>query len=249
MRVSNDKETVLKSPFAFHLDGCDEQVTREYLTYSEGSGELLEREKAIYQHLGTHRDILTCLEIKDAGLIFPYMKNGDLRHFLRLHNRQILPSVKFVWIQAALRSIDYTHSKGVLIADISARNFLVTDDLSIVLCDFSGAGIDKCLTMVRPETRYEKVDGEQPLPISLATEIFAVGSLLYEISMGCRPYDDLEDDDVEVLFRDREYPSTNGALFGGVIEECWNGDFDVVAAVLQAVLQEGNPLPSGTQPG
>lgn len=90
--------------------------------------------------------------------------------------------------------------------DSSARNFLVADDLSIVLCDFSSLIIGGKKNMVRPETRYEKIESTDPLEISIATEIFAVGSLIFKITMGKRPYDELEDDEIETLFRRKAFP-------------------------------------------
>lgn len=54
---------------------------------------------------------------------------------------------------------------------MSARNFLVTDDQTIVLCDFSGSIIGDKKNLVRPEARYEKM-GEVPLKKSLSRRTF-----------------------------------------------------------------------------
>lgn len=115
-----------------------EKATIEHQAFEKESVDLLEREKEIYSHLGEHRGILPCLQIIDAGLVFPYLKNSNLRRFLHNSDGPITLSTKLGWIKSALRSIEFIHSKGVLQADISARNFLVADDLSILLCDFSG---------------------------------------------------------------------------------------------------------------
>ncbi|KAF1962841.1 hypothetical protein CC80DRAFT_541989 [Byssothecium circinans] len=169
---SDNSTTVLKAPLAFHLDGCDDAVTMEYENFQQESVELLEREKEIYRHLGEHKGILPCLQITDDGLVFPYLKNSNLRHFLKNSDSPITQPQRLDWVKSALISIDFIHSKGVLQADISTRNFLVADDLSIVLCDFSGSTIHQKKNMVRPETRYEKVEGTQPLAISVATAVF-----------------------------------------------------------------------------
>ncbi|KAF2789428.1 hypothetical protein K505DRAFT_392683, partial [Melanomma pulvis-pyrius CBS 109.77] len=70
---SDDSATILKAPLAFHLHGCDHAVTKEYEMSQKEGVELLEREEEIYAHLGKHKDILTSLQITDAGLVFPYM--------------------------------------------------------------------------------------------------------------------------------------------------------------------------------
>ncbi len=43
------------------------------------------------------------------------------------------------WIRAAVESIAFIHSSNVLHCDVSGRNFLVTDDLSLKLCDYAGS--------------------------------------------------------------------------------------------------------------
>jgi serine/threonine protein kinase len=185
-------------------------------------------------HLGEHKGILPCLQITDSGLVFPYLKNGNLRHFLCNSRELITFSTKLDWIQTALRSIEFIHSKDVLQADISARNFLVANDLSLSLCDFAGSTVGTRKNLVRPETRYEKVRGTEPIDISVDSEVFAIGSLIYEISTGKRPYDEIEDDEVENLFSQRVFPTTNGLYFGGIIDNCWLGQYKSVAEILHA---------------
>jgi len=157
--ISENSTTVMKAPLAFYLDGCDDAATIEYLDFEKESVELIEREKEIYRHLGKHKGMLPCLQITDAGLVFPYLKNDNLRHFLRNSDGPISFFTKLNWIKSALESIEFMHSKGVLQADISARNFIVADDLSIFLCDFSGSMIGAQRNFVWPETRYEKLEG------------------------------------------------------------------------------------------
>jgi len=232
--IYDDGATVLKTSLAFYLDGCDSRQKKEHEDLEQESAALLEREKRIYRHLGRHPGILHCIDISDAGLKFPYMKNGSLRSFLCNANVQIPPSVQLSWIKTALVTFDFIHSKGVIQSDVSARNFLVTDDKSIVLCDFAGSMIGDEENLVRPETRYEK-QCERPVKISLPTELFAIGSLIYEIITGKPPYSELEDNDVERLFRRGEFPSTSDIYLGYVIRRCWKGEFETAREVLNAV--------------
>ena len=200
-----DGTTVLKTPLAFYLDGCDIQETKEYKDTEQESTKLVEREKKIYSHLGRHSTILRCLEISDSGFKFPYIKNGNLRTFLR-NDVPKPPHIRSQWIATALVAFNYIHSRGVFQGGISARNFLVADDLSIVLSDFSGSKIGDEESLVRPEIWYEK-QGEELTRISRATDIFTARSLIYEIVTGKPPYDGLEDDDVEKLFKRVEFLS------------------------------------------
>jgi serine/threonine protein kinase len=232
--ICKDGVKVLKTPLAFHLDGCNVDETREYEKVEQESTKLLEREKKIYRHLRKHSTILRCLEISDAGLEFPYVKNGNLRTFLR-NDTSKPPQLKLGWIKTALVAFDQIHSQGVIQGDVSARNFLVADDLCIVLSDFSGSKIGDEESLVRPETRYEK-QGEEPIRISRATDIFAIGSLMYEIVTGKPPYDGLEDDDVEKLFKRAEFPSTTDVHLGGIIRACWTGEYETAKQILDATL-------------
>jgi len=233
--IYDDGSGVLKCPLAFYLDGCDNKTRREYEILEQESATLLEREKKIYRHLGRHPGILHCIDISDNGIHFPYMKNGSLRAFLRDVDDQTPLSVKLSWIKTALATFDYIHSKGVLQGDVSARNFLVTDNRSIVLNDFAGSMIGDEENFVRPETRYEK-QGDEPVKISLSTEIFAIGSLIYEIITGKPPYSELEDDDVEKRFRLGEYPSTKDIYLGNVVRGCWEGEFQTADDVLNVLV-------------
>lgn len=232
----DDGMTVLKAPLKFHLDGCDSHIKSDQHNLEIESTALLEREKEVYKHIGSHKCILKCLQISEIGLAFPYMKNGNLRHFLSSCNATISMSTKYAWIQSALAGFIYIHGRGILQADISARNFLVTDELSIVLCDFSGSLIGMKANLVRPETRYEKVEGDCPVAISLDTETFAIGSLIYELVTGKPPYSHIEDDEVADRFKSKQFPSTKGLQFGRIIERCWMGAFETAAEVLNAVV-------------
>ncbi|KAE9978691.1 hypothetical protein EG328_001363 [Venturia inaequalis] len=226
--------TVLKTPLAFYLDGCSVEEAEEYKDTEQESVKFLDREKTIYNHLGRHPAILHCMDISDHGLKFPFMKNGNLRSFLR--NDVPKPThLRSQWIETALVAFDYIHSQGVFQGDVSTRNFLVADDFSIVLSDFSGSKIGDEEGLVRPETRYEK-QGVGLIEISRETDVFAIGSLIYEIVTGKRPYDELGDEDVEELFRRAEFPSTANVYLGRVIRGCWVGEYETVKQVLGATL-------------
>lgn len=244
--LSDDGKTVLKFALAFNLDGCDDEVSHIARCKEADSSMLLEREKAVYKHLGEHEGILTCLDISSTGLRFPFIKNGSLRRYLSNPTKPIQFSTKLLWVKGATRSISFIHSMGVLQADISARNFLVADDLSLVLCDFSGSAIGDQDALVGQEMRYRKVDGVEPFRISVATEIFAIGSLIYEIMTGKRPYDEIEDEDeIEGLFGARIFPSTVYISLGSIINKCWLDGFKTVAEVLEDIQMEEKTLKAG----
>ncbi|KAE8394739.1 kinase-like domain-containing protein [Aspergillus alliaceus] len=148
------------------------------------SSACIEREKYIYQYLPKHKDILECLDITETGLRFPYMQNGHLRDYIRKNFSHIDSQTKDTW----RRNTIY----------ISARNFLVADNLSIKLCDFAGSGID-----------------DMP-SITFQTDLFALGCLIFEILVGSRPYEEISDEDWETIAENYDR---------GIFPQCWTSQY------------------------
>lgn len=133
------------------------------------------------------------------------------------------------WPIQAIEAIQYIHSKGVVHCDISVHNFLVRNDGSIVLADFCGSILDGSKPAVAPSVRYSR-------PLSLAErlldptekdDIFALGTVLYEISVGHRLYTGKSDAEISELFQKRDFPNTSGIPenLRTVIEKCWKDQY------------------------
>ncbi|KAJ5114402.1 hypothetical protein NUU61_000161 [Penicillium alfredii] len=121
----------------------------------------------------------------------------------------------------AASAISLVHSFNVIHADISARNFLVADDLSIKLCDFSGSAISEKAPLVEEEDRYRMAPDS---PRSTVTDIFALGCLIFEITTGLRLYDEINDDDyqeIESRYAIGQFPCLDGLPYREIIHKCW----------------------------
>ena len=181
---------------------------------------LLKREKAVYKHLGEYKGILIYLNISSTGLQFPFIKNKSLQRYLSNLIKLIQFSIKLLWVKGAIKSISFIYLMGVLQANISARNFLIADDLLLVLCDFSSSAIGDQNILVRQEIRYRKVNSVEPFYISVATKIFAISSLIYEIITKKRLYNKIEDKDkIKGLFRAQIFPLTVYILLRSIINK------------------------------
>jgi serine/threonine protein kinase len=194
----------------------------------EESHMMLEREKEIYQHLGPRAGILAPLEISSAGLVFPFFKTGDLRAYLQKRWSEVGQDQLLLWAEEAVERFSFTQSMGVYQCDISTRNFLVGDDLSLVLNDFSGSRVGDRAELVGPETSYARAlqdDQYGTVQGSKEGEVFSIGSLLYEILTGQKPYSDLGDGEIEELFQQGSFPSKSTLALGAVIQDCWIGRF------------------------
>lgn len=143
---------VLNTTLKHNPDGCSQHVI-EHTQHIESISELcIDREKFIYQTLPKSAYILDCLYMERIGLRFPYYQLGNLREYLQ-HN-QIDNHIRDRWIGNAINAVTFIHTHGVIHADISPRNFLVADDLSIQLCDFAGSAIGDLRPLVEEEDRY-----------------------------------------------------------------------------------------------
>ncbi|RDW74498.1 uncharacterized protein DSM5745_07160 [Aspergillus mulundensis] len=222
----DSKGQAIKSTLKHDVTGCSQQVI-EHVRHIESISETcIAREKTIYEALPKHPRILACLETKEKSLHFPFYRLGNLRDYLR-HN-EIDNSIRDRWVRNAIDSIAVIHAYGVIHADISPRNFLVADDLSIKLCDFAGSAIGDLQPLVEEEERYRMA----PLsPRTFQTDLFALGCLVYELSTGIRPYDEIDDDEVERLYKAQTFPNLDGLKYRNIIYKCWTSQYEGVDAL------------------
>ncbi|KAF2462708.1 uncharacterized protein BDR25DRAFT_155280, partial [Lindgomyces ingoldianus] len=224
LALSDDSKRVLKFPLTLETEHCNAQVAARARSQMEESHIMLEREKEIYRHLGLRAGILAPLEISSAGLVFPFFKNGDLRAYLQKTWGEVRQDQLMLWAEEAVERISFTQSMGVYQCDISTRNFLVGDDLSLVLNDFSGSRVGDKAELVGPETSYAKAlqdDQYGTLQGCIEGEVFSIGSLLYEILTGQKPYSNLSDSEITHLFQQGSFPTTSTLALGTIIQDCW----------------------------
>ncbi|PGH14723.1 hypothetical protein AJ79_02889 [Helicocarpus griseus UAMH5409] len=111
-------------------------------------------EKKVYERLGNgHPNILKYLDqsppdckLLQNALFFEYHPRGMLAACLD-EWKDVPARVRSVLIQwpfQAVSAVAYIHSHDIVHADLGLHNFLLSDDGSIVLCDFAGSSIDGC---------------------------------------------------------------------------------------------------------
>jgi serine/threonine protein kinase len=226
-------DQVIKAPLRHDICGCDEDVIKTILHDEEYAMSCFERERTIYAQFPKNINILDCIAIEDGRLHFPFLRLGNLRDYLASHNEIIGSQLRDQWIDAAIDAIALLHRFEIVHADISTRNFLVADDLSIRLCDFSGSSMGNQPSLVEEEDRYRISPNA---PRSIATDIFALGCLIFEIMTGNRPYDEIPDDaceEIERRYAIGAFPLLKENVYEKIILKCWTLQYVDVKQVKQ----------------
>ena len=100
-----------------------------------------------------------------------------------------------------------------------------------MLCDFAGSSLDgHTQTGVRGEVRFCRLPYH-----SMATvqdDLFALGSVLYELSIGSVLYATLKDEEVIRRYNAKRFPPVGHLPMGKIITNCWNDSYQGTSEVL-----------------
>ncbi|PGH02011.1 serine/threonine protein kinase [Helicocarpus griseus UAMH5409] len=165
-------------------------------------------ERTIYKRLGSHPRI--CKYIRDVDRVIVLERLGDSlrKHLFLLQNdggRVPPPAQALKWPIQAAEALAYIHTKSVIQGDVGCYNFLLDSNGDLKLCDFSGSGIDGCDPTVGPGTRPQLWMEPDDWTASIPSEIFALGSAIYEIWTTRQPYHDLSDKEVEERYKHQQF--------------------------------------------
>lgn len=241
-RISESK--VLKVPRFIDYPGEDTSQNSCNYTKRQNDSILgsLTREKEIYKLLGDFDGVIKAWPT-DAGIEFPYMPGGTIEEYMDTHE-SIDIDVRLNWIKSIVDIVRRVHQKRILINDFGLRNFLLDNNLSLVMIDFGTSEV------IPDNIKFEDfVD----YGFSEKGEVAAVGSLIYEIVTSKyymvhvnlqAPFDVAEStsrhNGVDMWFPywppKEELADTTGILLGDIILQCWLKDgFQNMDQVCKAV--------------
>jgi serine/threonine protein kinase len=205
----------------------------------------MEREKTIYiklQRVGCSHHITRLLETWDSGLVLE-RHTGTLRQTLKKLGH-VEPKLALRWSQESCKGLKYLHENGVYHGDLGCQNILLSGDKDIKICDFAGSRVqvgnnwdsDWEDAWISYEVRSQHPDyiGKQP---DVESEIFSIGSILFEIWTTRPPYVSEKDVVVRRKFKEREFPVSEivQPVIREIIECCWMGLYSDVSAICSAL--------------
>lgn len=203
----------------------------------------LEREKLVYQRLGhDHSGIVRYYGALENAVLLQFASHTSIRQYLARQKKQVPLALKLRWVEQLFDAVRFIHSRNVLHGDISCNNVFLDENLNVKLGDFAGSAIDEHPPLICYETSHE-LPGEDE--ISAKTEVFALGSTVYEMMTGVKPYKELPEHEISAAFSEGRYPDLETvSVFGSTIGKCWRQSYATVDEALEEVRLEGRSDPS-----
>jgi serine/threonine protein kinase len=142
------------------------------------------------------------------------------------------------WMLEVCEGMQFLHGKGVIQGDVGSQNILLDAEAHAKICDFAGSMIDGKDAWISYQVRnqHPKYMGKQPC---VESDIFALGSVIFEIVTGRAPYEELSDSSVLCKFRDGEFPvdRINRHDIMRIVESCWKGEYVKVSEVIEDLME------------
>ncbi|MCJ1483359.1 hypothetical protein MMC06_003526 [Schaereria dolodes] len=238
--VIHHHSNALKIPRVYRNPHASLEEKKIEEIFIEQSCMFLDNEKEAFLRLEKNDGIVDLISLSEKGIEMAYMKNGSLSQYLEL--REPPHHLVTQWILKLARTISYAHSKCIIVADIASRNVLLDEYMSIKLCDFSDSAVMPLGNDMSQVVHYG---------LSVKTDIFQFGSLVYEI-LTRKPfkYDLLANEEVNTqrlnsedqnwqafaIWPQRELlPSTKHLQLGKIILSCWTGGYQHMEEVCKAI--------------
>lgn len=212
------------------LDEASQTVIKS--PHGEDYNKHLDVERRIYERIearGGHPGFLryhglygeTCVRLE-------YAPKGSLSVVLREASKSPDASQRLRWAVQVTDALSFLHAAGVIHGDLTCNNVFLDADLDAKLADFAGSSLDGSPLLV-VVTQSHAYPGDK---LSVRGDLFALGSVLYEIVSGSRPCAELPDHTIEELYAKGEFPDTRAfGRTGTIIQDCWLGHYDAAGSV------------------
>jgi serine/threonine protein kinase len=201
----------------------------------------IENEKAVYGILMEHRHphIVYGILCIPQGIFMQRLEMTLESRIAESPTRAISPSTQERWIQQLTSAVAWLEHLGYVHGDLRPANILLDSREDIRLGDFDATVRTGEQLMVVSEPFCKLNEDYEPPVASPLSEQFSLGSCVYTIRFGYKPFHDL---DAPVRVRRlimNEFPSTSAdILFGEITRRCWHGVYESIGAVEQDILSQ-----------
>lgn len=191
-------------------------------------------ELQVYELLGNHPRIAKCFGKRGKSIELLYYRRGCIDK-----ERLSQPSVPYSrWIEQITEGVVYVHSKGVIHCDLRTPNILITDSGDVLLADFASSqmSVDR-VSGISNKIRYCLPTFDEPGHIITAQDdIFALGTVMYNLVTGGKdPFEQESDDEVVKFYSSGKFPDVSGLPMGFQIETCWRGGYSNAIEILNDI--------------
>lgn len=195
-------------------------------------------EANVYRILGAHDRIAHCLYISPLRdmITLEFYNNGNLKDYVATHG----PTQLRKWAKQMIEAVEFIHERGVRHSDLRLDQWLLDSGVNARLSDFNASGYDECPTYgLRGEKALGLEDPSHFMPRdpsednSVRSDLFALGSALYEIEHGSAPFAGADEQTITEHFARREFPSVSHLTLGHIISRSWEGKVDSATKMLQ----------------
>jgi serine/threonine protein kinase len=180
------------------LDGATVAIKVPYMRFERDTifHNRFEREEAVGRRLN-HQGIIRVFTPQRKSRMYiamEYVEGESLRAIIR-ESRKMEPARALGLAQQLCAALEYMHTQGVIHRDLKPENILVTGNGVVKIMDF-GIAFDRTLrrltwsglasTLGTPDYMApEQVSGRLP---DARTDLYALGTILYEMLTGVLPY-------------------------------------------------------------
>jgi len=185
----------------------------------------IETERNAYRELqrnGKYCDhVLKCYEVDNPnGLVLERCKE-TVRRWIRSRSSDYSPRTEAIRLaMEAAKGLAYVHSCGIVQGDVGCHNMLLDYQGSLKLADFAGSSVGGSEATVDYEAGSKLPGESEP---SIKSDIFALGSAIYEMITGRPPYKGRPYTEVQRLFKQGRFPQDFDPIpeLRFIVEKCW----------------------------
>lgn len=209
--------------------------------------EAFEREREVYRRIQQRpcRHVLVCHETEyPLALILERCVEPVRKRLARMRKGENTKTIgedeamdlALRWSYEAAVGLASLHDQGIIQADVGCHNMLLDSDDSLKISDFSGSSIScfEPLATVDYDIHSKLPDQDEP---TTQSDLFALGSAMYEMATGYLPYEGLSTTKIVTNFRNKRFPVMNVnakySHFADIIYACWNLKFDTAHQVVK----------------